>query len=319
MKQKLDEAAGIQAHAGFLACAKALLLTLKRDIADQLAVDDTISNIILTGHSAGGAVASLIFLHFVSAAQCEHPSLSPFCFHTCPKTRQASSSSAIKYSLITFGSAPVASQGITKQQLLLKHKIPNNTIGLMMAFVNEYDMVSRADKSYLRSILDLYRSRYGLPPRWSPPDPGIGATANIAPKDERVDISNGIGGMQKASGDTWPLPVPIFHFVGDIVVFRIDFNDVAPMSGDGDSGGNISVNARSISHQSFCNLLFCDIGVHRKAVYLERLDMLVRQTRFREFGLLDEGRGRGEEEEDDDYVDAVGDFTREVMMKLGVD
>jgi len=54
----------VRAHAGFLGCAKASVPAVTQDITQQLNADSNISNIIFTGHSAGGAVASLVFLHF---------------------------------------------------------------------------------------------------------------------------------------------------------------------------------------------------------------------------------------------------------------
>ena len=52
-------------HAGFLSCTKHLLPILEQEITRQVAADKDISNIVFTGHSAGGAVSSLAFLHFV--------------------------------------------------------------------------------------------------------------------------------------------------------------------------------------------------------------------------------------------------------------
>jgi putative lipase involved disintegration of autophagic bodies len=46
-----------------LTCAKAIKTAVLQELAVQAKLDKTISNIIFTGHSAGGAVSSLLFLN----------------------------------------------------------------------------------------------------------------------------------------------------------------------------------------------------------------------------------------------------------------
>lgn len=60
----------IFAHSGFLACAATLLPWLTEEIIRQVTADKSLEDIVFTGHSAGGAVAAMIFLHFV----CHFPS-----------------------------------------------------------------------------------------------------------------------------------------------------------------------------------------------------------------------------------------------------
>jgi hypothetical protein len=55
----------IFAHSGFLACATTLLPWLTEEIIRQVTVDDSLTHIVFAGHSAGGAVAALVFLHFI--------------------------------------------------------------------------------------------------------------------------------------------------------------------------------------------------------------------------------------------------------------
>lgn len=63
----------VNAHGGFLACAQILIPSLLQDIARHLKSDPSVDRIIFTGHSAGGAVASLIFLRFLcqTPPECE--------------------------------------------------------------------------------------------------------------------------------------------------------------------------------------------------------------------------------------------------------
>ncbi|KAF5565626.1 hypothetical protein FNAPI_1554 [Fusarium napiforme] len=127
----------IYAHSGFLACAATLLPWLTEEIIRQVTVDEGLKDIVFTGHSAGGAVAAMVFLHFV----CH-----------CP-----SELSNAKFSLITFGAPPVTSTNITK----LARSLPQTRH--IYAVVNEHDLVPRVDQSYITSIISLYRAVYGLP------------------------------------------------------------------------------------------------------------------------------------------------------------
>ena len=55
---------GISAHSGFVNGAKALLSLVSRHIS-KLSKSGQPKHIVFTGHSAGGAVASLLYLKFV--------------------------------------------------------------------------------------------------------------------------------------------------------------------------------------------------------------------------------------------------------------
>ena len=104
--------------------------------------------------------------------------------------------------MFTFGSAPVTSQSVTK----LAAEQPN--VGSMLAIVNENDMVTRADGHYLRSIVNLYRAGYGLPPT---PADGRGSP-------EKSAVANLAIHANVSSRGLWPLPSPMYHLVGDIIV-----------------------------------------------------------------------------------------------------
>ncbi|KAF5973036.1 hypothetical protein FCOIX_8987 [Fusarium coicis] len=114
-----------------------LLPWLTEEIIRQVTADRSLKDVVFTGHSAGGAVAAMVFLHFV----CH-----------CPNEL-----SNAKFSLVTFGAPPVTSTDVTElaQGLPQSHHI--------YAVVNEHDLVPRVDQSYITSIISLYRSAYGLP------------------------------------------------------------------------------------------------------------------------------------------------------------
>ncbi|KAK4670712.1 uncharacterized protein QC763_213520 [Podospora pseudopauciseta] len=225
----------VQSHAGFLGCAQDMIPTVTADIRQQLLADEKIRNIVFTGHSAGGAVASLVFLHFLFQ-QSPDPWIS-----NC------------KPSLITFGSPPVTSISLTD---ICKD---SSSVGVLLSIVNEYDMISRADGPYLQSVVDLYRSRHGLPPVFN-------SSAATAERDSK----------------SWPLRLPTFHLLGDIVVLKLHLVDLPSVQGD-DALSQAStivvttLKAVKVSPKEFAKLLFCDISTHRRKAYIERMEMLATQ------------------------------------------
>jgi hypothetical protein len=238
--------AAVLAHGGFLTCARSLLPLLLEELSRQVDVDPTLSKVILTGHSAGGAVSSLIFLHLL----CRAPG----------------KLSNLEFSLVTFGPAPVLSSNLTSFAL----KSPN--VGFVLAFVNEYDIVPRADRPYVRSIVNLYRSRYGLPSVASP---------GIAPSLEQMEVnsaetsivleSDGMSQGGKMEMELWALPKPSYHVVGNIIVLQSP-HATAPSATQGPPAK--SVRAVQVSQSEFQDLLFCDLGVHKRKTYLQRMEMM---------------------------------------------
>ncbi|KAK2612773.1 hypothetical protein QQS21_001225 [Conoideocrella luteorostrata] len=228
---------GISAHRGFLTCAKSLLSVIRSELEKLVASDASFTQVLFTGHSAGGAVSSLLFLNLA--------------FNPLPRAPH------ITTSLITFGSAPALSENMSD----LIRKIPN--IGTVLAIVNEYDMVPRADKTYIQSLIDLYRSKYGLSRAGTDPGEvhGSGLPSPIMPGS--VDRS------------TWPLPKPMYYLLGDIVISK-SFPHTSPIStadsaSDLTARPSLSYRMFRVSQDQFSSYLFCGLGVHKRRIYLERI------------------------------------------------
>ncbi|KAF5588517.1 hypothetical protein FPANT_6592 [Fusarium pseudoanthophilum] len=233
----------IYAHSGFLACAATLLPWLTEEIIRQVTVDDGLKDIVFTGHSAGGAVAAMSFLHFV----CH-----------CP-----SELSNAKFSLITFGAPPVTSTNITE----LARSLPQTRH--IYAVVNEHDLVPRVDQSYITSIISLYRAAYGLPLS----DFNNTTFTNNPQADRNQDT-------------VWKLPPPDFYVVGNVIVLRakLDYNALQSTSSQ-DHTESMDTTAPSqkldilrVSPIEFCKLLFFEISVHKRKIYLNRLERLVQDS-----------------------------------------
>jgi hypothetical protein len=168
--------------------------------------------VVLTGHSAGGSTASILYAHYVSQVFRD----GTFFVHLIPRLKLRSSlDPSITFSLITFGAAPVSTHDITP--LLRQYAGQPRKAGLALAVVNEFDLVPRADGPYVRSLVDLYRAKYGLPP-----------ITDVAPSKPETPLSletkTVIAGREQSaptdqeplSAHVWPLPKQQYRLAGDI-------------------------------------------------------------------------------------------------------
>ncbi|KAF2819302.1 alpha/beta-hydrolase [Ophiobolus disseminans] len=127
-------------HAGFLYVAKRMI----KPVADRLRVlleeNPARSNcsLLITGHSAGGAVAALLYAHMMSSnIESELSYLTGF---------------FKRVHCITFGAPPISLRALQKPDDKRHRK------SLFYAFINEGDPIPRADKTFVKSLLKLYAS-----------------------------------------------------------------------------------------------------------------------------------------------------------------
>jgi hypothetical protein len=166
--------------------------------------------------------------------------------------------SNIQFSLITFGAPPVTSENITE----LAQSLPRTKH--ILAVVNEHDLVPRVDQSYITSIISLYRSAYGLP---------LAELNTAFANHSRVTTNH----------DThWRLPPPDFWVVGNIIVLRakLALAVVQPRRNQTSTTADLppqKFDMLRVSPLEFCKLLFFEISVHKRKVYLNRLEKLAQQ------------------------------------------
>lgn len=134
-------------HSGFLSVARKMIVPVAarlRHLLYELRNGQQRStknySLLITGHSAGGAVASLLYSHMLSTTP-----------ETATELREMMPCFK-RIHCITFGSPPLSLLPITKPP---GEKLKKS---LFLSFVNEGDPVARADKKYVRSLLDLYTS-----------------------------------------------------------------------------------------------------------------------------------------------------------------
>jgi len=98
-------------------------------------------SLLITGHSAGGAVAALLYSHMLATSKSAMSELNTIA--ACFK----------RIHCITFGTPPVSLIPLAKPDDECRPQLKKS---LFMSFLNEGDPVARADKAYVRSLLDLF-------------------------------------------------------------------------------------------------------------------------------------------------------------------
>jgi hypothetical protein len=168
---------------------------------------------------------------------------------------------------------------------------------LIIAIANEFDLVPRADQAYIRSLIDLYRSVYGLAPAM---DGAIGMES-INQSSTYVDseissytlpplyfeeVTERMKNKTTNRLDNcWKLPLPDYHLIGDIVILRKE-DASERVAGEAEAevkGVDIReksprqiVRALSVPQEEFARFLFCGIETHRRIYYNERIDLVAR-------------------------------------------
>jgi hypothetical protein len=192
-------------------------------------------SLLITGHSAGGAVAQLLYSHMLSrAVESELNYLVGF---------------FKRVHCVTFGTPPVSLLPLTTPKSRLNRK------SLFFSFVNEGDPVARADRAIIGSLLRLYAtppptaSSPPLPPessafRWHKPTTWAAEAYAVAP--------------------TWPAPNATLSLGGRIVLLRPRY----------DGRGQDDVEACTVTDEMLRDVVFGDPACHTMTMYSKRIEIL---------------------------------------------
>jgi hypothetical protein len=225
-------------------------------------------SLLITGHSAGGAVASLLYSHMLSTS------------------REAESELSIltgffkRVHCITFGAPPIS---------LLPLATPKNPAlkkSLFLSFVNEGDPVARADRAYVRSLISLYAS----------PAPGKSCLEKITHQNLQPLVSslgkstsslavNKIRPAPKQSNSApvpdaaprWPVPEATLSNAGRIVLLRsVQKLDGPTSKKKKDAHGlmNEGVVAQMVSDEILRGVVWGDPICHTMRLYARRIEIL---------------------------------------------
>jgi hypothetical protein len=125
-------------HSGFLSVARKMVAPVARRLRQLLEEDPWRASysLLITGHSAGGAVAALLYSHMLATSKAAETELNIVagCFK--------------RIHCVTFGTPPISLVPLAKPDHLRK--------SVFLSFVNEGDPVTRADKAYVKSLLELF-------------------------------------------------------------------------------------------------------------------------------------------------------------------
>ncbi|KAK8047531.1 Alpha/Beta hydrolase protein [Apiospora saccharicola] len=130
-------------HAGFLSAARKMVKPVAARLRQLLEEQPNRAShsLLITGHSAGGAVAALLYSHMLSTSRSAASELNHLT--SCFK----------RVHCVTFGAPPVSLLPLAKPE-----NRPDLKKSLFLAFVNEGDPVARADKAYIKSLLELFQA-----------------------------------------------------------------------------------------------------------------------------------------------------------------
>ncbi|QGI69194.1 hypothetical protein CEK26_013151 [Fusarium fujikuroi] len=239
----------LEAHSGFLNSARALESIVTNLINKYLESLPEMSkkkpHILFTGHSAGGAVSQLLYLRNMS--------------------NQNLNQSA-RFSCVTFGAPPCLTQHVDPGIF----QPSSGTVCVNV--INEFDVVTRADKPYILSLVDVARAMLDLPPKAAISEhetsKEIVSAALETTRDENRRLSDDSEDFPLKEPKFWRFPQPFYHHVGPRVILLTRFVD-----------NQMNLKAVEISSSEFQKLLFCRVAVHGKRFYDERIDAL-EQGRF---------------------------------------
>jgi hypothetical protein len=250
----LDDA-GNACHAGFLSVAKAMIKPVAARLRTLLAENPSrsASSLLITGHSAGGAVAQLLYAHMLSrSVDSELTHLTGF---------------FKRVHCVTFGTPPVS---------LLPLKTPRsiqNRKNLFFNMINEGDPVARADPAVISSLLKLY----ALPAPSSACAATNGIIQTMKPRRKRVRWGgllaggmasttslNGNASTTTVAGTVWKVPDALLSMGGRIVLMRPSIEGRGPDD----------IEAVTVDDDMLRDVVFGDPVCHSMELYSERIKIL---------------------------------------------
>lgn len=270
----LDDA-GNYCHTGFLTAARRMIKPVAARLRQLLQEDPSRASysLLITGHSAGGAVAALLYAHMLSesrAAQSELSSLTG-CFR--------------RVHCVTFGAPPVSLLPLQKPEGRADMRK-----SIFLSFVNEGDPVARADKAYVKSLLELLATpapassatatALAKPPSKMAlldcPKQKASKTSLASAKSAKSSKSKGATGSNPtAKKPAWKVPPSPLSNAGRIVVLRSG-NQKARLRGKKtvEERLNEGVVAQVATDEHLRGVIWGDPVAHMMKLYAGRLEIL---------------------------------------------
>lgn len=231
-------------HIGFLTVAKKMIRPVAARLRQLLQQDPSRAtySLLITGHSAGGAVAALLYMHMLAATKQAESELNILtgCFK--------------RIHCVTFGTPPVSLLPLQKPDR------PELRKSLFLSFINEGDPVVRADRAYIKCLLELLAS----------PPPMLTFTKAKAKKSKKSSKNR-----SKPPKPVWRVPPCTLSNAGRLIVLRSgnpkarikDRKTVKERLNEG-------VSAVTIGEEQLRGLIWGDPVSHLMSLYAGRIEVL---------------------------------------------
>jgi hypothetical protein len=247
-------------HSGFLKVAKAMARPIATRLRQLLEENPsrTSCSLLITGHSAGGAVASLLYAHMLATTVQSDLNILTGCFK--------------RVHCITFGAPPIS---------LLPLQKPDTADGrlkkcLFHSFINEGDPVARAERTYIKSLVDLL-SRPVPQLQQQPAKTTVSPLNMLGASMSRLDLSLNSNPKKKNNHQPakskkqllptrkmwWEVPSATFSNAGRLVVLRVP-----------DGGTENDVTACIVRDEQLRQVVFGDPLMHAMDLYARRIETL---------------------------------------------
>ncbi|KAJ9608882.1 hypothetical protein H2200_006653 [Cladophialophora chaetospira] len=252
-------------HSGFLRVARAMVRPIAARLRHLLEENPSRSScsLLITGHSAGGAVASLLYAHMLSTTVQSELNILTGCFK--------------RVHCVTFGAPPMS---------LLPLQKPDTVDGrlrkcLFHSFINEGDPVVRAERAYVKSLVDLLSRPIPSLPTTVPNKCSGSALASLGASMSRLDLSLTPATKKpkppKQRPPTskpniplrklwWDVPPAELSNAGRLVVLRLP-DGAAPTDAE-------QVTASLVKDEQLRQVIFGDPLVHSMELYARRIEAL---------------------------------------------
>ncbi|TLD21723.1 hypothetical protein E2P81_ATG08311 [Venturia nashicola] len=231
-------------HSGFLSVARGMIAPVAARLRELLQKDPSRSaaSLLITGHSAGGAVAQLLYAHMLSETVSSELTYLTGFFK--------------RVHCVTFGAPPVTLLPLQKSTARRHQK------SLFFAFANEGDPVVRADRAIVRSLLKLY-----VTPTPDAPCPIMNSVVPgvLRGKKSRLKLAAQASSMQTSNpAPMWGVPSSTLSLGGRVILLRERYESQSPDD----------IEACQVSDEMLRVVVYGDPLCHTMTLYAKRIEIL---------------------------------------------
>lgn len=230
-----------------------------QQLADQNPSQSKYS-LLITGHSAGGAVAALLYSHMHSTSN-----------EAASELRNMNDRFK-RVHCVTFGAPPMSLLP------LVRSDDPIHKKSLFFSFLNEGDPVARADKAYVRSLLDLYahpapgHSCLITPASLQPLLASAKSNGALAVQKLRPGAKHAKSAPTLLTAPYWPVPEATLSNAGRLVLLRgVEGHEIR---GGRKERRDEGVVAQMISDELLRGVVWGDPVCHMMRLYARRIEVL---------------------------------------------